>query len=96
MTESTVTAPSRKSVTYLDKAPMSRSILSSGGSPRQKKSISENVDDHNVPDQILDGRKERENRHYLKSDGGMLTPMPSGSLNVGALSKAIKDALLCI
>lgn len=77
-------------MTYLDKAPpMSRNtlsnnietLISSGGSPRQKKSISENVDNHNVSDRVLDG----ESGHGLKSDGGMLTSTPPGSSNVGAL-----------
>ena len=99
MSESTVTAPSRKLMSYSDKSHhMSRNILSSsietplssGGSPRQKKISSENVDDHNVAERLLDGRKEGENGHGLRSDGGMLTPTASGSLNVCTLIAYLK------
>ena len=95
MSESTVTAPSRKLMSYSDKSRniLSSSIetpISSGGSPRQKKISSENVDDHNVAERILDGRKEGENGHGLRSDGGMLTPTASGSLNVCTLIAYLK------
>lgn len=85
----TLAAPSRKFMPYAERSIFSRSILPaageapvlSGGSPRQKKSTAEKVEDHGVTEGNLEGRRETENGHGLRSDAGPLTGGTSTATN---------------
>lgn len=89
-TDPSMAVSNRKLMAYSDRSLISRSLpLStaeapalSGGSPREKKSISDKFDDQSVAEGNLEGRKEGQS---LRSDAGLLTGAASTLSNVWAL-----------
>ncbi|KAH7430090.1 hypothetical protein KP509_09G082900 [Ceratopteris richardii] len=89
-------APTRKLSTYADRNLISRSLPTStaevptlsGGSPRQKKSVTEKSDDNNALDGKIEGRKAGENES-LRPDAAVLTgatsSLSNGHVHVAAL-----------